>query len=263
MEKIFGYIGRIALNALYGLCRAAVLIVQTFYWTAVAPLRGKGLRVRAAVEQFVEFGVRSLPIVCLISFLIGAIIAMQSAYQLERFGAGRYIADLVAVSGMRELGPLMAAILIAGRNGSAIAAEIGTMKVAEELDALQVIGLNPIKFLVVPRFIAMAFALPCVTVLSVLVLIAGGFSLSVFALGSDPWQYVERTTEALVAKDLATGLVKSLFFAFAICLVGVHRGLQVEGGAEGVGKQTTSAVVTSITAIIVIDLIFTALFYFM
>ena len=262
MERVLGLTGRMVLNLLYVMSRIALLVTNTLYWSFLAPVKGKGLRWRATVEQFVEYGMHSLPIVTLISFLIGAIIAMQSAYQLHRFGAERYIADLVAVSGMRELGPLMTAILIAGRNGSAITAEIGTMKVAEELDALRVIGLNPIKFLVVPRFLGMALAVPCVTIISVLVLIAGGFSLTVVVLAQEPYQYLERTAEALLAKDFATGMLKSLFFAFAICFVGVYKGFQVEGGAEGVGKQTTSSVVTSITAIIFIDLIFTSLFYF-
>ena len=263
MRTLFGTVGRWALNILYDGARVCVLILDTLYWLFVAPVRGKGLRFRAAVAQFVEFGVHSLPIVCLICFLIGAIMAMQSAYQLARFGAMRYIADLVAVSGMRELAPLMAAILLAGRSGSAITAEIGTMKVSEEIDALEVIGLNPIKFLVVPKFLGMLVALPVVTILGALVMILGGFLLSTVVLSVDAGIYLEQTLNALVAKDLTTGMVKSIFFAVAICWVGVYRGFQVRGGAEGVGKATTSSVVTSIVCIIVIDLIFTAFFYFM
>jgi phospholipid/cholesterol/gamma-HCH transport system permease protein len=259
---VFGYTGRLALNALYGCARVCVLMVGTMNWLLLAPLRGKGLRVRSAVEHFVEFGVHSLPIVSLISFLVGAIIAMQSAYQLARFGAMRYIADLVGVSAMRELAPLMTAIIIAGRSGSAITAEIGTMKVSEEIDALEVIGLNPIKFLVVPKFLGMLLAVPCVTTLAIFVMIFGGFFLSTVLLGLHTGLYLEQTANALVAKDLVTGMVKSVFFGVAICWVGVFRGFQVEGGAEGVGKQTTSSVVTAITAIILIDLVFTAFFYF-
>jgi phospholipid/cholesterol/gamma-HCH transport system permease protein len=257
-----GMSGRATLNALYGAARVCRLILDTLWWLAVAPLRGKGLRLRSAVAAFVEFGAHSLPIVSLISFLVGAIIAMQSAYQLTKFGAARYIADLVGVSALRELAPLMAAILLAGRSGSAITAEIGTMKVAEEIDALQVIGLNPIKFLVVPKFLGMLVALPCVTLLAMAVMIFGGFFLSVAVLHVEASLYLERTAAALVGKDLVTGLVKSVFFGVSICWVGVHRGFQVEGGAEGVGKKTTSSVVTSIVAIIIIDLVFTALFYF-
>ncbi len=262
MRAIAGYVGRVTLNLVYGCTRVCVLMLDTLYWLMVAPLRGKGLRVRSVVEHFVEFGVHSLPIVALISFLVGAIIAMQSAYQLARFGAMRYIADLVGVSAMRELAPLMTAIILAGRSGSAITAEIGTMKVSEEIDALEVIGLNPIKFLVVPTFLGMVIAVPCVTMLAIAIMIAGGFVLATVTLGLPVSVYLEQTANALSGKDLATGLVKSVFFGIVICWVGVYRGFQVEGGAEGVGKRTTSSVVTSITAIILVDLFFTALFYF-
>jgi len=262
MTALLGYTGRVGLNLLYAVLRVCVLIVDTLGWVLVAPLRGKGLRVRSTVEHFVEFGVNSVPIVGLISFLIGAIMAMQSSYQLAKFGAMRYIAALVAVSGLRELAPLMTAILITGRSGSAITAEIGTMKVAEEIDALEVMGLNPTKFLVAPKFVAMLLAVPCVTVLSMAVMILGGFFLSTVVIGMDPDLYFEVTAQSIVGKDLVTGLVKSVFFAVTICWVGVYRGFQVEGGAEGVGKQTTSSVVTSIFCIILVDLVFTALFYF-
>lgn len=262
MTAFVGATGRTALNALYAFTRVCVLIVETVQWTFFAPLRGKGLRIRSTIEQFVEFGVNSLPIVCLITFLIGAIMAMQSSYQLARFGATRYIANLVGVAALRELAPLMTAILITGRNGSAITAEIGTMKVAEEIDALEVMGLNPTKFLVVPKFLAMLVAVPAVTVLAMFAMILGGFVLSVYVIGLDAAMYIEQTAGALEMKDMATGMVKSVFFALTICWVGVYRGFQVEGGAEGVGKQTTSSVVTSIFLIIIVDLVFTALFYF-
>ena len=262
MTAILGRTGRFALNALHACASVCVLVTDTAYWIVVAPVRGKGLRVRSAVENFVEFGVNSMPIVGLICFLIGAIMAMQASYQLAKFGATRFIADLVGVAALRELAPLMTAILITGRNGSAITAEIGTMKVSEEIDALEVMGLNPTKFLVAPKFLAMMLAVPCATVLAMLIMILGGFVLSTSVIGVDPTLYIEETVRALAAKDLVTGLVKSVFFAAAICWVGVYRGFQVEGGAEGVGRQTTSSVVTSIFLIIIIDLVFTILFYF-
>ncbi len=262
MVALVGNIGRTALNVAYAGTQVCMLIVDTFNWMIIAPLRGKGLRIRSTVENFVEFGVNSLPIVGLICFLIGAIMAMQASYQLARYGATIFIANLVGVGAMRELAPLMTAILITGRSGSAIAAEIGTMKVAEEIDALEVMGLNPTKFLVVPKFIAMLLAVPCVTILAIFIMIAGGFFLSTTVLHIDAALYIEQTAGALVMKDLVTGMTKSVFFAITICWVGVYRGFQVEGGAEGVGKQTTSSVVTSIFMIIIVDLIFTILFYF-
>ena len=262
MVALVGTVGRTTLNVLYAFTQVCVLMVDTFHWVVVAPLRGKGLRVRSTVEHFVEFGVNSLPIVALICFLIGAITAMQASYQLARYGATIFIANLVGVGAMRELAPLMTAILITGRSGSAITAEIGTMKVAEEIDALEVMGLNPIKFLVAPKFLAMLLAVPCVTVLAMFIMMFGGFFLSTVVLRLDPVLYLEQTANALVMKDLVTGVVKSVFFAITICWVGVYRGFQVEGGAEGVGKQTTSSVVTSIFMIIIVDLVFTVLFYF-
>lgn len=259
---VVGTTGRITLNGLYALCQTCLLITDSVYWSFIAPIRGRGLRVRATIANVVEFGVNSLPIVGLICFLIGAIMAMQSSYQLARFGATRFIANLVGVAAMRELAPLMTAILITGRSGSAITAEIGTMKVAEEIDALKVMGVHPTKFLIVPKFLAMLIALPCLSLLSIFIMILGGYFLSVVVLGVESGVYIEQTMGALVFKDLMTGLVKSVFFALVVAWVGIYRGFQVEGGAEGVGKMTTSSVVTSIFLIILVDMVFTTLFYF-
>lgn len=262
MTSVVGAVGRWALSQLAAGARVSALMVDTVRWMIVAPLRGKGLRVRSAVEHLAEFGVRSLPIVGLICFLIGVIIALQSSYTLERWGANRFIATLVAVSALRELAPLMTAVLMTGRSGSAITAEIGTMKVGEEIDALEVMGINPIKFLVVPKLLAMVLAVPCVTVIAMLIMIFGGWVAGVLIVGVDSAIYLEETVRALSQKDLVAGLTKSVFFGVAICWVGVYRGFQVEGGAEGVGRKTTSSVVTSIFLIIIIDLVFTVLFYY-
>lgn len=262
MVDLVGHVGRWALKQLDAALKVSVLMVDTFVWLVVAPLKGKGLRWRSAVEHTVEFGVRSLPIVGMICFLIGVIIALQASYTLDQFGANRYIADLVAVSALRELAPLMTAILIAGRCGSAITAEIGTMKVNEELDALEVMGVNPVKYLVAPKFLAMVISVPAVTAIAMFIMIAGGWASSVFVVGVEPIVYVNQTVGSIVEKDLLTGMVKSVFFGVAICWVGVYRGFQVEGGAEGVGRQTTASVVTAIFLIIIVDLVFTVLFYY-
>ncbi len=262
LAAVAGNTGRRALNGLYACAQVCVLIVDAVYWGILGPLRGKGLRVRATISLYVQYGFNSLPIVSLICFAVGAIMAMQASYQLERFGATQFVANLVGVAALRELAPLMTAIILAGRSGSAITAELGTMKVAEEIDALRVMGFNPTRFLVVPRLLAMVAALPCVTLLAMFVMILGGFVLAVGSLGLDPGRYLEQTADAVEVKDFATGLVKSVFFGVVIALVGVYRGFQVEGGAEGVGNRTTSSVVTSIFLIIVVDLIFTALFFF-
>lgn len=263
MTRLVGAVGRWFLDWLWAAARVSVLMVETATWIVVRPLRGGGLRLPTAVEHLVEYGVRSLPIVGLICFLIGVILALQASYTLSQWGANRFIAVLVAVTATRELAPLMTAILITGRCGSAITAEIGTMKVGEELDALEVMGIDAIKFLVAPKVLAMVVAVPCVTVLAVAVMIGGGWLAGTVIVGVDSGVYLRETAGALAAKDLTTGLVKSVFFALVICWVGVYRGFQVEGGAEGVGRMTTSSVVTSIFLIIVVDLLFTVLFYFL
>lgn len=261
MLTLAGYTGRGFLYGVQAFLHASELIVDTFYWTFVAPFRRKGLRARAAVEQFVVVGFNSLPIIMLICLLMGAILAMQSAYQLERFGVGYLVPNLVAVTSIRELAPLLAAILITGRSGSAFTAEIGTMKVSEEIDALNVMGLNATKYLVVPKFVGTVLAVPMVTLIATFMMIFGGHLLATLYLHYDPWMYIERSANALSGRDAVNGLTKSVFFAVVICMVGVFRGFQVEGGAEGVGKKTTSSVVTSIFLIIVVDVVFTYLFF--
>lgn len=261
MTAIVGNTGRATLNGLFAAATVCLMMLDTINWIVFQPMRGKGLRLRATIEHFVEFGVGSLPIVGLICFLVGVIMAMQSAYTLEKWGANILIANLVGISALRELAPLMTAVLITGRNGSAITAEIGTMKVSEEIDALTVMGLNPTKYLVAPKFLAMLIAVPCVTIIAMAIMIFGGFLTSVLLVGVDPRAYFDQTALALELKDFASGVVKSVFFGIVICWVGVYRGFQVEGGAEGVGRMTTSSVVTSIFLIILVDLAWTWLFF--
>ena len=257
-----GLTGRYSLRAAHAFFSVCMLITDTINWVVWQPMRGKGLRVRSTIIHFVEFGAHSLPIVSLICFLTGAIMAMQASYQLARFGATVYIANLVGVAAMREFAPLMTAIILTGRSGSAITAEIGTMKVAEEIDALEVMGVNPTKFLVVPKFLGMLFAVPCLSILATFIMILGGYVVGTTLVDIDPKTYIDQTIQSLQSKDFYTGLTKSIFFALTICWVGVYRGFQVEGGAEGVGKQTTSSVVTSIFLIVIVDLVFTILFFF-
>ncbi len=260
-RETFGKSGqRLALFFVH-IARMTHLVGRTFFWISIAPFRGKKLRWGATFEQMVRIGVESVPIVGIISFSVGLIIAMQAAYQLERFGAMIYVADLVSVSMCRELGPLITAIIIAGRSGSAIAAEIGTMKVSEELDALQTMALNPIGFLVAPRMLAMMVAIPCLTILADFVGIAGGFTLALTSLNLSFIAYFNETVAALFAKDFITGLIKSFFFGIIIAQVGAYQGFNVQGGAEGVGKSTTASVVLSIFLVIMADLLFTMLFF--
>lgn len=259
--KICGSVGRKTLLFLAQLGKISRLAHRTFFWSFVAPLRGKGLRWKSTIEQGVRIGFESIPIVTLISFFVGLIIAMQSAYQLKQFGATIFTANLVAVSITRELAPLLTAIVIAGRSGSAITAEIGTMKVAEEIDALKTMGFNPVKFLVVPKTLAMLVMLPTLTVIADFLGIFGGYAISMLTLDLTSVRYINQTMDALTFKDLISGLIKSVFFALIIVKIGCYEGFNVEGGAEGVGKSTTRSVVASIFLIIAADVFFTALFY--
>ena len=261
IRHTFGRSGQQLAMIFVHISRMTKLVGQALYWIFVAPIRGKKLRWGAAFVQMVRIGVESVPIVSIIAFSVGLIIAMQAAYQLKRFGAMIYVADLVSVSMCRELGPLITAIIIAGRSGSAIAAEIGTMKVSEELDALKTMALNPIGFLVAPRMLAMIIVVPCLTILADFVGIAGGFVLAITNLKLSFVAYFNQTTEALFAKDFITGLIKSFFFAIIIAQVGAYQGFNVQGGAEGVGKSTTAAVVLSIFLVIMADLLFTMIFF--
>jgi phospholipid/cholesterol/gamma-HCH transport system permease protein len=187
---------------------------------------------------------------------------MQSAYQLQRFGANIYVAPMVAVSIARELGPVLTALVVTGRVGAAITAELGTMKVSEQIEALETMALNPIRFLVIPRFLALLIMLPCLTVIADLAGIFGGFLVGVFNLKLDPYRYITFSFKFLAWKDVYTGLIKSATFAIIIAMVGCYMGLKTRGGAEGVGKSTTLSVVTSFILIILFDCIWTGIFFF-
>ena len=207
-------------------------------------------------------GLDGVPIVALISFLMGLITAFQAAVQLSQFGADIYIANLVGLSITRELGPLMTAIIAAGRSGAAFAAEIGTMKVSEEVDALTTMGLDRTRFLVTPKVVALLLMLPCLTLISDVVGIFGGLTVGVLGQGLPVQVYVRQTRLAMRVWDVASGLVKSVAFAILIAGVGCLRGFQAETGAESVGRITTSAIVAGIFLIIVTDAIFTMLFHY-
>jgi phospholipid/cholesterol/gamma-HCH transport system permease protein len=197
-----------------------------------------------------------------ISFLVGVVLALNGATQLRQFGAAIYIANLVAISMAREMAPLVTAVIVAGRSGSAIAAEIGTMVVSEEIDAMRTMGLNPVRYLVVPRVVALVTMMPLLTVLSNAAGIFGGYLIGVAVLELPGPGYVTQTAQALFIEDVLSGLVKSVVFALIIGFVGVYRGLAVRGGPSGVGVATTSAVVTSIFLCIVATAVITAILYY-
>ncbi len=228
-----------------------------------APLFGqRGWRLSALFDQMVNIGVASLPTVCLANFLLGVVLAIQGAGQFEKLGATALVANLVAFSILREIGPLITAVIVIGRSGSAITAELGTMKVAEEIEALNVMGIDPVKFLVVPRLLAMIIMMPVLTVLGEGIGLFAGWLISVTALHLDPVFYVANSIDAVEQKDLFTGLLKALIFGAVVGTVGCFYGIQVEGGAEGVGKATTKSVVTSLTCMLATDAILTTIIYF-
>jgi len=205
-------------------------------------------------------GADGLPIVLVINFLVGLVTAFQAAVQLKQFGANIFVADLVGLSVTRELAPLMTAIIVAGRSGAAFSAELGTMRVSEEIDALRTLGLDPYGFLVFPRVIALALVLPLLTILADVVSIAGGLLVAMLGLDLTANAYLLETQKAVGLWDVFSGCLKTVFFGLNIALIACQRGLAARGGAEGVGRATTSAVVTSLFAIVVVDAIFTVLF---
>src|ERR1700681_1366361 len=209
------------------------------YYTFVGPFQGKPLRLQRAVSQAMDVGVRALPILSLITFFIGLILALQGAYELRKFGALNLVATAVAVSMTRELGPLITAIVVIGRSGSAFAAEIGTMKVTEEIDALETMAISPIHFLVTPKFLAMMVMLPCLTIWANSMGILGGASFGVTQANSTWARYIQASIDALFLRDIMTGLIKSVMFGITITAVGCLEGLSTGAGAEQVGHSTT------------------------
>jgi phospholipid/cholesterol/gamma-HCH transport system permease protein len=228
-----------------------------------APLFGqRGWRLSALFAQMVNIGVASMPTVALANFLLGIVLAIQGAGQFQKLGATDLVANLVAFSILREIGPLITAVIVIGRSGSAITAELGTMKVAEEIEALNVMGIDPVKYLVVPRLLAMIIMMPVLTVLGEGIGLFAGWLISVTSLHLDPVFYVHNSIDAVQQKDLFSGLLKALIFGCVVGTVGCYYGIQVEGGAEGVGKATTKSVVTSLTCMLAMDALLTALVYF-
>lgn len=231
--------------------------LQTFFWIFLPPLKKERI-----FEQSKRIGLDSLFIVSLVALFTGMILALQTAYLMKKLSSEIYIASIIALSLTRELGPVLTALIVAGKSGAAITAEIGTMTVTEQVDALRTLATNPVKYLVVPRFISLTIMLPILTIYADLIGIFGGYLICVNRLSISPNMYISTTFETLVNKDVFTGLIKTIFFGMIIALVACYEGLNVEGGAEGVGKSTTASVVTTFILIIVADCFFTALFYF-
>src|SRR5258708_31184533 len=249
---LFDYVGGLSLQLW-----AAVRALGT-----VLPIVGNQHRWKSASRQMCQVGVRALPMVGLMSICAGFILAMQGASELRRFGAIRYVIDLVAVGFTRELGPLLPAIAVSGRSGSAFSAEIGTMMVTEEIDALRVMAFDPIEFVLAPKFLAALIVIPCLSIFANVCGILAGWIFMFFSTHLGFVLYVRYALDSIVLHDVIGGLVKSLAFATIIVQVGCLEGFRVRGGPEAVGRSTTAAVVKATFLVIVADAMFTAIFYF-
>lgn len=236
---------------------------RILFWIFLAPFTGKPrIRLSPIFLQMVRIGVQAIPMTALVSFSIGLTLAMQAASELARMGAASYVPDLVSISLMRELGPLLVGVVVIGRSASAVTAELGTMKVSEEIEALEVMAIDPVRYLVVPRFLAMMVMLPTLTVFGNYVGFAGGWSVCHFALDMNTANYVNRIISAAEPLDLYSGVIKSVVFAWLIGTICCQKGLTVTGGAEGVGRATTGSVVTSIIMMLIANAVLTAVFFF-
>lgn len=237
-----------------------VLSSDIFFWSVVGLFERKASRKGSFLQQSILIGLEAVPVITFLSLIIGLILALQSAAQLRQFGANIFVADLISIAMVREMGPLMTAIIVAGRSGSAIASEIATMKVTEELDALKMMAISPVRYVIVPKIHAITVCMPLLVTISIIIGIFGGLIIAVTYLGLSPVSFYTQSLNVLVLKDIIVSYIKSLFFAWTIVVIGSYYGLQVKGGAEGVGRATTLSVVASIFAVIFLDVIFSLLF---
>jgi len=250
-------IGRVSIAAIEELGYVFTLFAESFSWLMMGQYRNQPVRLRHIFQQIISIGVQAVPIACVLCFSVGMMLAIQGLETLKPYGAQSQVISGIALSVTREFSALIIAILVAGRSGSAITARIGTMKQAQEIDALRVMGINPVRYLAAPMLIAMLISLPCLTILGDLLGILGGAVYSSIELNLSIAVYMQRSFEVLSVFDVLQGLIKSLVFAIIIVLVAVSNGFEVQGGAEGVGKATTRSVVLSISLVVIMDMIFT------
>lgn len=249
-------VGRGAVRGVESVGFGAGLVWDSIYWIFMGRRHDQVVRARPIFNEMMEIGINAIPIVTMLTATIGVMLAIQGIYQLQRFGAENQVTIGVAFGMVREFAPLITGILFAGRSGSALAARLGTMTINQEIDALTVMGINPVRFLVVPSLIAMLIMLPALVIWADMVsLLAAGLYISA-ELGMTMSAYYNETMALLSAGDIGHGLAKSAIFAVLITVVGIADGASVKGGAEGVGRVTTAAVVHGITAIVLTDMVF-------
>jgi len=252
----FSRVGRASTDLLSEVGRMALFAVSIHRWMFRKPFDKNLL-----FQQMVRVGVDTLPVAMITAFFTGMVLALQSGYTLETMmkGVSQFVGSIVSLSMVRELGPVLTALIASGRGGSSVAAEIGTMKVTEQVDALSTLAANPIQYLAVPRYMAFALMMPVLTIFADLTGWLGGLLVAVLRLSSTSTVYIDSTLRAVVTGDILGGLFKSVFFGAAIAVVSCYEGFHTEGGAEGVGRSTTNAVVVSFMVVLVSDYFLTAL----
>ncbi|HEC97054.1 MAG TPA: ABC transporter permease [Nitrospirae bacterium] len=241
-------LGRMIIGFARELGSVLILLSVTIKQLVIPPYE-----IRNTFKQMLEVGIRSLPVVFITAVFTGMVLSLQTYTGFKRFGAETLVGTVVALSMTRELGPVLTGLIVAGRAGAAMAAELGTMRVTEQIDALETLATNPVKYLIVPRFISGALMLPALAIVTDIVGIIGGFVISVGLFGANSVSYWNRTWDYLELDDIYSGLIKASFFGAAISLISCYKGFYTEGGAEGVGKATTGAVVLSSMTILISD----------
>jgi phospholipid/cholesterol/gamma-HCH transport system permease protein len=244
--NLFRWIGNYSIRFIVETGKIIILFAQTLGWIFRPPFEGREL-----LKQMQEVGVRSFPVVMITAAFTGMVLALQSFTGFKRFGAETMVGTVVALSMTRELGPVLTGLMVSGRVGSAMAAELGTMRVTEQIDALYTLATNPINYLIVPRFLATALMLPLLVIFADVIGILGGYLVSVQILGANPTFYTRRTWNYLEFNDLSSGILKAFFFGMIIATISCYQGFSAQGGAEGVGQATTKAVVFSSLAILI------------
>ncbi len=258
--SIFESIGEKVEGAWLQLKDAVILSSEICWWAVVGVFDRKGQKKGSFTSAGVQLGYDALPVIALLSFIIGFILSLQAAAQLKIYGGNVFLPDLLAITMVREMGPLITAIIVAGRSGSAIASEIATMQVSEEIDALRMMALNPIRYVVVPKFHAITVVMPLLVIFSIIVAELGGIFIGLQMLDLSVTTFITRSINIITLKDIVISMSKSIVFAWLIVIIGAHYGFRVKGGAEGVGKATTASVVASIFAVVITDALF-SLFY--
>jgi len=252
---VSGMVGRTVMGLAEALGSAALMLRSVLYW-----LFSSRFETAETIKQAVKIGVDSITVTALTSFFTGMVLALQMGHSMKNlFNEPMYVGTMVAFSMLKELGPVLTSIVVAGRAGAVVTAEIGTMKVTEQIDALYTLGTNPTRYLLVPRYIAFMVMLPLLTVFADFIGVAGGCLVGVVKLGVSPAVYMDDIYTYLEVSDFMHGFLKTFFFAFMIATVSCHKGLTTKGGAEGVGKSTTEAVVTSMVLVMVLDYFISAL----